>query len=93
MSDPTRELPLDGLPPPPLYRLVDDEGRDAFQETEVGGEPATVGVLFAGAELAREFAAEAPEHGMDALSGLEPRALQDWGGWRSLPPPGRTTCS
>ena len=80
MSDPTRELPLDGLPPPPLYRLVDDEGRDAFQETEVGGEPATVGVLFAGAELAREFAAEAPEHGMDALSGLEPRALQDWGG-------------
>ena len=79
MSGPTRELPLDELPRPPLYRLVDEEGRDVFQETGVGGEPATVGVLFAGAELAREFAAGASEHGMDALSGLEPRELKDWG--------------
>ena len=79
MSGPTRELSLDELPRPPLYRLVDEEGRDVFQETEVGGEPATVGVLFAGPELAREFAAGALEHGMKALSGLEPREIRDWG--------------
>ena len=79
MSGPARELPLDELPRPPLYRLVDEEGRDVFQETEIGGEPATVGVLFAGPELAREFAAEASEHAMAALSGLEPRELGDWG--------------
>jgi hypothetical protein len=79
MSGPTRELSLDELPRPPLYRLVDEEGRDVFQETEVGGESATVGVLFAGPELAREFAAEASEHRMDALAGLEPRELGDWG--------------
>jgi hypothetical protein len=79
MSDSTRELALDELPLPPLYRLVDEEGRDVFQETEVGGEPATVGVLFADAELAREFAVNASEHVMDNLSGLEPRKLEDWG--------------
>ena len=79
MSDPARELSLDELPRPPLYRLVDEEGRDVFQGTEVGGEPATVGVLFADPELAREFAAGASEHGMEALSGLEPRELGDWG--------------
>jgi hypothetical protein len=79
MSDPTRELTLDELPQPPLYRLVDEVGRDVLQETEVGGEPATIGVLFADAELAREFSADASEHGMDALAGLEPRALEDWG--------------
>ena len=79
MSGPTRELSLDELPRPPLYRLMDEEGRDVFQETGVGGEPATVGVLFAGPELAREFAAGALEHGMEALSGLEPRELRDWG--------------
>jgi hypothetical protein len=79
MSDPTRELALDELPRPPLYRLVNEEGRDVFQETKVGGELATVGVLFAGAELAREFAADAWEHGMNNLSGLEPRKLEDWG--------------
>lgn len=79
MSDPAHELSLDELPRPPLYRLVDEEGRDVFQGTEVGGEPATVGVLFADPELAREFAAGASEHGMEALSGLEPRELGDWG--------------
>ena len=78
MSDPAHELSLEELPRPPLYRLVDEEGRDVFQETEVGGEPATVGVLFADPELAREFAAGALEHGMKALSGLEPRELGDW---------------
>jgi hypothetical protein len=78
MSGPTRVLSLNELPHPPLYRLVDEEGRDVFQETEVGGEPASVGVLFAGSELAREFAAGVSEHGMDALSGLEPWELEDW---------------
>ncbi len=78
MSD-TRELTLDELPRPPLYRLVDEGGRDVFQEAEVGGELATVGILFAERELAREFSAEAAEHGMDALTGLEPRELEDWG--------------
>jgi hypothetical protein len=78
MSD-TRELTLDELPRPPLYRLVDEGGRDVFQEAEVGGELATVGILFAERELAREFSAEAAEHGMDALTGLEPQELEDWG--------------
>jgi hypothetical protein len=78
-DDPISELTLDELPRPPLYRLVDEEGRDVFQETEVGGEPATIGILFADVELAREFSAEASEHGMDAFVGLEPRELRDWG--------------
>ncbi len=79
MNDPVRELTLDELPRPPLYRLVDEEGQDVFEETEVGGEPATVGVLFAYEGLAREFSADASEHGMDAFVGLEPRELKDWG--------------
>ena len=79
MIDPNRELPLEGLPRPPLYRLVDGEGRDVFVEAEVGGEGATVGVLFGDRALAREFSAEAGEHGMEALAGLEPRTVPDWG--------------
>ncbi len=78
MNDPTRELSLDALPRPPLYRLADDEGRDVFVEAEVGGEAATVGVLFGDEDLAREFSAGAEGHGMHALAGLEPRALLDW---------------
>ena len=73
------ELSLEDLPRPPLYRLVNKEGRDALQETEVGSEPATVGVLFSDEELAREFSADASEHGMGALAGLEPGELGDWG--------------
>ena len=79
MSERTREITLDKLPRPPLYRLVDEEGRDVYGETEVGGEPATVGVLFADLGLAREFSADASEYGMGALAGLEPRELEDWG--------------
>ena len=79
MSGAARELSLGELPRPPLYRLVDEEGRDVFQETGVGGEPATVGVLFSKEELAREFSAGASEHGMDALAGLVPKGLGDWG--------------
>lgn len=79
MSEPVRELTLDELPRPPLFRLVDEEGRDVFAEAEVGGEPATVGVLFADRELAWGFSADASEHGMNAFAGLEPRELKDWG--------------
>src|ERR687885_1992341 len=79
MSDPVPELTLDELPGPPLFRLVDEEGRDVFAEVEVGGEPATVGVLLADIELAREFSSTASEYGMDAFVGLEPRELRDWG--------------
>lgn len=78
MDDPTRELTLDALPRPPLYRLTDGEGRDVFVEAEVGGEAATVGVLFGDEALAREFSAGAAEHGMQALAGLEPLAVPDW---------------
>lgn len=78
MDDPTRELTLDALPRPPLYRLADDEGRDVFVEAEVGGEPATVGVLFGDEDLAREFSTDAEEHGMQALAGLEPQVVPDW---------------
>jgi hypothetical protein len=79
MNDPLRELTLDELPCPPLFRLVDEEGRDVFGDAEVGGEPATVGVLFSDGELAREFSAGSSEHGMEAFAGLEPRPLSDWG--------------
>ena len=79
MADPTRELPLDEIPRPPLHRLVDAEGRDVFVGAEVGGEPATVGVLFGSEGLARELSEDAEEHGLDTLSGLEPRVLPNWG--------------
>ncbi len=75
----TRELTLDDLPRPPLFRLVDPEGADVFQETEVGGETAEVGALFSDRELAGEFSAGAAAHGMEDLSGLDPRELPDWG--------------
>jgi hypothetical protein len=79
VSDPVRELAFDELPSPPLFTLVDEEGRDVFAEAEVGGEPATVGVVFADRELAREFSVEASEQGMEAFAGLESRELEDWG--------------
>jgi|SRR5215204_765474 len=79
MDDIRRELILDDLPVPPLFKLVDPEGNDVFQETEVGGETALVGVLFSDRELAGEFSAGAAEHGMEDLSGLDPRVLSDWG--------------
>lgn len=50
-----------------------------FQETDVGGETAEVGVLFSDRELAGEFSAGAAAHGMEDLSGLDPRELPDWG--------------
>ncbi len=79
MAETGRELTLDDLPRPPLFKLVDPEGSDVFQETEVGGERAEVGALFSDRELAGEFSAGAAAHGMENLSGLDPRELSDWG--------------
>src|ERR687898_2593569 len=78
MGETGGELTLDDLPGPPLFKLVDPEGRDVFQETEVGGESALVGALFSDKELAGEFSAGAAAHGMESLSGLDPRQLPDW---------------
>ena len=78
MADTGRELALEDLPRPPLFRLVDGEGRDVLQETEVGGERARVGALFSDRELAGEFSAGAVEHGMGAMAGADPRELADW---------------
>ena len=80
MDDTTPELTLDDLPRPPFYRLADEEGRDVYAETEVGGEPAKkVGTLLASRELAEEFSVRAIEFGMDALAGTVVRELKDWG--------------
>ena len=79
MSDVSRELRLDEIPPPPLFKLARGDSEDVFEQTEVGGESATVGALFATRELAEEFSVEAEEFGLEALSGLAPRRLGDWG--------------
>jgi hypothetical protein len=79
MDETGSELTLDDLPSPPLFKLVDPEGRDVFQETEVGGKGAKVSALFSDRELAGEFSAGAAAHGMESLSGLDPRELSDWG--------------
>jgi hypothetical protein len=78
MAETGRELTLEDLPRPPLFKLVDSDGRDVFQQTEVGGELAEVGALFSDRELAGEFSAGAAAHGMEDLSGLDPRELPDW---------------
>ncbi len=78
MAESGRELTLEDLPRPPLFKLTDPEGRDVFQETEVGGERAEVAALFSDRELASEFSAGAAAHGMEDLSGLDPRELSDW---------------
>jgi hypothetical protein len=78
LDEMTPELILDDLPRPPLFKLVDLEGMDVFQQTEVGGERSLVGALFSDRELAGEFSAGAAEHGMESLSGLDPRQLPDW---------------
>src|ERR687894_2950737 len=78
MDETGRELTLENLPSPPLFKLVDPEGSDVFQETEVGGEVANVCALFSDRELAGEFSAGAAAHRMGDLSGLSPRELSDW---------------
>ena len=79
MAELGRELALGDLPRPPLFRLVDGEGRDVWEETEVGGDRAKVAALFSDRELAGEFSAGADEHGMEAMAGADPRELADWG--------------
>lgn len=79
MDEAARELTLDDLPRPPLFRLVDPDGRDVFAASEVGGEEATVAALFSDRELAAEFSFGAADHGLEELSGLDPRELPDWG--------------
>lgn len=79
MADPGRELTLGDIPRPPLFKLVDREGLDVLQETEVGGERAAVAALFSDRELAGEFSAGAAEHGMGALAGADPQELDGWG--------------
>ncbi len=78
MDEMRAELTLDDLPRPPLFKLVNPEGDDVFQETLVGGENALVGALFPDRELAGEFSSGAAAHGMESLSGLDPRQLPDW---------------
>ncbi len=79
MSGPGRQLSLDELPRPPLFKLAGEGGEDPFAQTDVGGEPSRVGALFSSRALAEEFSLEAETLGMAALGGLEPRELADWG--------------
>ena len=78
MGEAGQELTLEGLPRPPLFRLVDADGSEVFQETGVGGERALVGALFSDRGLAGEFSAGAAAHGLEDLAGLDPRELTDW---------------
>ena len=71
-------LHLDDLPHPPLYKLVDGSGRDVLEETNVGGEPASIGAIFSTRELAEEFSEGADGFGMRSLAGLEAEELEDW---------------
>src|SRR5688500_18611603 len=79
MGETGSELTLDDLPSPPLFKLVDPEGREVFQETEVGGEGAKVCALCSDREMAGEDSAGAAARGMAELSGLDPRERSDWG--------------
>lgn len=85
MSTPDRELPLEEIPAPPLYRLVDGSGDPVYERAEVGGEEAVVGALFASAELAREFSAEAEGFGLPALSALLTEEVREAGDGYPLP--------
>jgi hypothetical protein len=77
--DLNRNLALEEIPAPPLWRLVDREGGEVHAGTEVGGERATVAALFEDEEIAREFSEEAGGYGLEALAGRERRKLGDWG--------------
>lgn len=78
MTEYGRELSLNELPQPPLYRLTGPDGRDVFEQTEVGSEPAMIAALFSDRELAGEFSAGAAEHGMGSFYGAAPSELPDW---------------
>lgn len=73
-----KELSLNDFPRPPLFELVDASGESVFDRREVGGEPSTVGALFASRELAEEFSENAGEFGLEAMANLESRELPDW---------------
>lgn len=77
MTGPNRELSLEEFPEPPLFKLADEDGGDAFEETEVGGEEAKVGAIFSSRELAEWFSGEAESFGMDSLSNLAAEELED----------------
>ena len=72
------ELSLQDLPDFPLFRLMDAEGREVHQSTEVAGESATVAAVFADQNLAEEFSANAREFGMEAFAGCEPVEVSGW---------------
>ncbi|MGB3634155.1 MAG: hypothetical protein WA982_08955 [Rubrobacteraceae bacterium] len=74
-----KELSLNDLPNPPLFKLIDGSGADVFDHADIGGESSTVGALFASRELAEEFSDSAAEFGMKTMAGLEARELPDWG--------------
>lgn len=76
--NPNRELALDEIPAPPLFKLVDGGGVDVFEKTEVTNELAAVGALFSSPELAEEFSADAVRFGMGAFAGTERRVLEGW---------------
>ncbi|MGI8541333.1 MAG: hypothetical protein ACR2N0_16435 [Rubrobacteraceae bacterium] len=76
MTDPNRELSLEELPEPPLFKLTDENGGDIFEETEVGGEAAKVGALFSSREIAEEFSEEAESFGMGSFSNLGAGVLE-----------------
>ena len=78
MNGTERRLSLDELPPPPLSKLVGEDGEDVFEETDVAGETSKVGALFSRRELAEGFSAGAAEFGMGGFSGLEPKEIEDW---------------
>lgn len=74
-----KELSLNDLPSPPLFKLADGSGEDVFDHTNIGEDLSTVGALFASRELAEEFSENAVEFGMQAMAGLEARELPNWG--------------
>ncbi|MGF1472366.1 MAG: hypothetical protein ACFB50_11600 [Rubrobacteraceae bacterium] len=78
MDRPDRELRLEELPHPPLFKLVDGNGRDVFERKEVGGELSSLGILFSSRDLAEEFSEGAAELGLEAMTGLDPGQLPDW---------------
>jgi hypothetical protein len=73
-----KELNLNDLPYPPLFKLADDSGADVFDRQEIDGEPSTVGALFESQLLAVEFSDSAVEFGLEAMANLEARELPDW---------------
>jgi hypothetical protein len=78
MTGSEQELRLEEIPPPPLFKLVDEAGENASEDSVVGGEPARVGALFAVRDLAEEFSESASDLGMAAFSGLGSEELPDW---------------